>query len=659
MANEVGSTLLNSLTNSTFDIGNMSKVLAEADVATRRASLERVSEKVNTELSAIKYLQTNLDAFQTYVTDLTSPDLFRELSVASSNESIVTATAETGVVQGVYQIESQQLAQTNSIVFAQSFPSSQSLVSDSGVFEFTVAGKTSSITLDANNGTLEGLQQQINNGDYGVNAAIINDGTGYRLMMTSQTPGAAGEMTFGTSNAAGFPSGSDAASYVVTSQAQDALMKINGLQVSSSTNQFENVIEGVSFQLNSSMVGVVNTVTIDQETAKPEETIRNFVDVYNQLGVILDELGKYDVSTLSEEELASDEYEFYGDLAGNSILRTVKDQIKTSMSGAIDELGSGFNSLAFVGLSFDRNGVMQINEDVFSDALENNLDDVAKILSKGATSDSEFVSFVNATDKTVSGAYQIDITQEATRAQWSFAPQVGGSFDISIDGSNSITLNAPTDATDLQNYALEITNIINNASELKSSGSSVSAYVDASNQIVLQSNRYGLNSTINLSIANTGDSALQTGQNVSGSIVTESGGSLSLGFYADSEDGRKINISDFAVADDGDTSMRGLSFDVLANPGVTVSFGFAQGFASKVEAAINNLFNDDNGLISQRIESLNKRNDDFDTRSKEIDARYEKMELKYRLQFSMLQSIMSNAEATRSQLSAQFSSNDN
>lgn len=657
MANEIGSTLVNSLTNSTFDIGNMAKVLAEAEVASPRAILERKTESVNTELSALRYLETNLNAFQTYVTDLSSPDLFRELSVSSSNDSIVSATAQNGAATGSYQIESKQLAQTNSLIFSQTYASSQTLISDTGSFEFTVNGQTTTIALDANTGTLEGLENYINSGNYGVSAAVVNDGTGYRFMMTSKTSGAAGEITFGV-NQAGFPSGSDPLSYEVTSAAQDALMEINGLPVYSNNNTFNNVIEGVSFQLNSASPGVISTLDVNRSTDKVEETIRSFVDVYNQLDTIIDELGSYDSSTLTEEELASPEYAFYGDLAGNSVLRTVKEQIRSAMSGSIDALDAGFNALAFAGVNFDREGVLNIDETTFSTALNNNLDQVSALFSKGGSSDSAVVNFLNGSDRTETGNYQIDITQEATRAQWTFAAQAGGVFDITLDGNSTVTLNAPTDTSDLQAYSVALVNTINSSAEISGAGASVSAYVNAANEIVLQSDRYGQASSISLSIANTGDPALEIGKNVDGTITTESGGTVSLAVYADNDDGRKVSISNFAVASDGDTSMRGLEFEVLANPGTTVNFNFAQGFASRLEETINSFFESDIGLISQRFDSLNQKNDDYEEKAKKIDARYEALEMKYRLQFSMLQSIMSSAEATRNQLSAQFSNND-
>ena len=113
MANEIGSTLLNSLTKSTFDIGNMSKVISEAEVAGPRAIVERGQTKATTELDALKYLQTNLDAFNTYVEDISSPSLFSEKQVSSSNEAVVSVTAAEDAAVGTYSIESRQLAQTH------------------------------------------------------------------------------------------------------------------------------------------------------------------------------------------------------------------------------------------------------------------------------------------------------------------------------------------------------------------------------------------------------------------------------------------------------------------------------------------------------------------------------------------------------------------
>lgn len=666
MANEIGTTLLNSLTNSTFDIGNMSKALAEASVAGPRAILERNQEKVTTELDALKYLQSNLTAFNTYVTDLSSPDLFKQLSATSSNESIVSVSSQAGAAIGSYQVESQKLAQSHTLVFDNSFAATSSAISN-GTFSFTVGGQAQQITIDSSNNTLEGLQKFINNGDFGVSASVVNTGSGYQLMMTSQASGAAGEIVLDNAT-----NPAELSSSTTTAAAQDAVMVVNGLTLTSSTNTFDQAIEGVTFQLNSASVGTTNTVTIAQSTEQVDEAIRSFVDVYNQLDTILGELGSYDTSNLTEEELQSSEYMYYGDLAGSSLLRSVKEQVKASMSGAIDELGGNFNSLAQVGISFDREGQLTIDEATYTSALENNLQAVSNLFSKGGSTDDNFINYLGASDRTVTGSYELFITQLATKAEWTIASpdsdgvdgdvdiNGNGSFSISVDGSTSVNLTIADGQYSMQEFAGLLASSINNATEISSTGASVSVAVDGGN-FIISSSRYGTGSSISMTgYANVGDPALQTGQNVDGTVRTATG-DLNIGAYADSQDGRIVNISDYAVINGAEAEVRGLSFEVFGGVADGSSRGFinyASGFASRIEETINNLFEEDNGLLTSRMEGLNTRLDEYEEKNKKIDVRYERMLMKYQLQFSALQSLLSSSEQTRNMLSATFSNNN-
>jgi len=355
MANEIGTTLLNSLTKSTFDIGNMSKAIAEAEVAGQRSIVERGQDKTNTELDALKYLKTNLEAFNTYVTDLSSPQAFSQQQANSSNEAIVGVTTQESAVAGSYQIQSNQLAQANTIVANQTFASASDPITfagTEGTLNLQVGGQTQTITIDNTNNTLEGLQSVINNGDYGVNAAIINNGGSYQLMFSSQQTGAAGEINVSSTDVDFVTQG-----FTTTAQAQDAVMNINGLTVTNASNTFDDVIDGVSFQLNSAAPGQVSTVDISQDSTSVRESVVSFKEVFNQLNTILNDLGSYKTSELSQAELESEEYQYFGDLAGSSLLQSVSGQIRNALSGTISELtGSNVQSLADIGLSFDRKG---------------------------------------------------------------------------------------------------------------------------------------------------------------------------------------------------------------------------------------------------------------------------------------------------------------
>lgn len=780
MANEIGSTLLNSLTNSTFDVGNMAKVLAEADVATQRGIVEKGNTKATTELSALKYLEVNLNAFNSYVTDLSSPDIFLQKQVTSTDETAVTATASSSAVVGSFSVISEQLAQSHTQVANQTFASQFDSLTN-GTFTINVGGQVHNITVDATNNTLEGLQKTINAGDYGITASVINNGGSYQMMFSSKNSGASGEFSV-----SGIPE-FDTLGLTTTVEAQDAIMNMNGVSIASSTNTFEGVIEGVSINLSSAKPGQTNTININQDATQVTDTIKSFVDVYNQLETIFDEMGAYDASKLTEEELQSDQYLYYGDLAGNNILRQIRSELKNTLSGAIDEISGNINSLGVIGISFGLDGQMQLDETKLNDVAANDISAFAPLFATGGTSTDTLVNVLGGSDKTQTGTYALDITQLATRAQVSgnaatvtADEQVSGdkitnsanasiidagaslditiggvnqnidlsalaqtyntkddvatalqgaldtafggnlatvsydvaqsrfeiaanagqgavtvnsstglvnqgfqeatlysgvglvdltaapvSFDIKVDDSVSTTINIAQQRYTLDELASVMTNNINANTDVSTKGNSVT--VSATGGVLsIGSNRFGGFSSIDVTnvsagFANAGFSAnlAGTGQSVDGTLTTASG-TINIGAYADSSDGRRINISDFAVIGGNDAEVRGLSFEVLGGTtGARGDLSFSRGFASRLEETVNSYFNADTGLIARRTDALDTKIENYKERNTALDERFNKLEMKYRLQFSMLQSIMSNAEATRSQLTAQFSNNNN
>ncbi|OIP96119.1 MAG: flagellar hook-associated 2-like protein [Thiomicrospira sp. CG2_30_44_34] len=780
MANEIGSTLLNSLTNSTFDVGNMAKVLAEAEVSTQRSIVEKGSTKASTELGALKYLELNLNAFNSYVADLASPDIFLEKQATSTDETAVTVTASTNAVVGSFSVVSEQLAQSHTQVANQTFASKFDSLTN-GTFNINVGGQAHNITVDASNNTLEGLQKTINNGDYGITASIINNGGSYQMMFSSKSSGASGEFSV-----SGIPE-FDTLGLTTTVEAQDAIMKMNGVSISSNSNTFEGVVEGVSIHLNSAKPGQSNTLNVSQDATKVTDTIKSFVDVYNQLETILDEVSAYDSSKLTEEQLQSDEYLYYGDLAGNSILRQIKTELKTTLSGAIDEISGNVNSLAIIGIGFELDGQMKLDETVLNSVAENNISAFAPLFATGGSSTDTLVNVLGGSDKTQAGTYALDITQLATRAQASgnaatvsadeqvsgdkitnsanasiidagaslditiggvnqnidlsalaqtysskdqvasalqgaldtayggnvatvsydvaqsrfeFAANVGqgavsvnastglvnqgfqeatvyageglvdltaapASFDIKVDDSISTTINIAQERYTLNELASVMTTNINANTDVSSMGNSVTVSATGG-ALSIASNRFGGFSSIDVTnvsagFANAGFAAdlSAAGQSVDGTLTTASG-TINIGAYADSKDGRRINISDFAVIGGNDAEVRGLSFEILGGAiGARGDLSFSKGFASRLEETVNGYFDKDTGLIARRSDALDTKIEEYKTKNEALDERFNKLELKYRLQFSMLQSIMSNAEATRSQLTAQFSNNNN
>lgn len=775
MANEIGTTLLNTLTNSTFDIGNMAKVLADSSVAGPIAALEAKELKTNTELSALNYLESNVEAFQSYLLDLSSPEIFQSRDVSSSDESVVAVQAQGGAATGAYQIVSKQLAQSHTLVANTSYSSPSDLISE-GTLSISVGGQTKDILIDETNNTLEGLQNILNNGDYGVNAAIVNNGGQYQIMFSSKTTGAASEISL--SGLSDFDTGG----LTVTSEAQDAVMSFNGLNLSSSSNSFDEVIDGLNIQLKS-VSAVSQSVSVASDTSKIVETVSSFVDVYNQLDTIFDDLGSYKPLTAEEQE--SPDFDFFGDLAGSSLLRDLKEQVRGSLSGAISQLTDP-NTLAAVGVSFDREGLLSVDTSILENVAASNLDALALVFSKGGSSDDPLINVISGNDETQAGNYAINVTQQAERASVlggvvSYAPNeyrangdrvldplaslsiesgsglgisingattvpvsltegdyaskdavasqmqtdinaalalsgassvsvgydtaqsryeittadgtidltsmvnmnnqgfsetatysgqqlielnLAASVDVSIDSSTTASARVDAGKYTLQELSETLQNNINGLDEVIAVGAKVN--ISSSTGVLdITSNRFGFASDVTLStFTNLGNAGLTTnlsdaGQNLDGTITTADG-DLSLGAYVDSEDGRRVKISDFAVIGTEPAAVRGLEFEVLGGViGDRGNINFSQGFASRLDETIQRLFEDENGLVTQRIDSLSSKSDGYEEKRDTLDARYETLLLKYQIQFASLQSLLSSSTATSDFLTATFSNNNN
>ena len=67
-----------------------------------------------------------------------------------------------------------------------------------------------------------------------------------------------------------------------TQAAQDATLKVNGLEINRESNEVDDVIQGLSFNLNKVSAEKV-TFSISEDTATGEQAVRDFVEAYNTL----------------------------------------------------------------------------------------------------------------------------------------------------------------------------------------------------------------------------------------------------------------------------------------------------------------------------------------------------------------------------------------
>ncbi|HEY9720491.1 MAG TPA: flagellar cap protein FliD N-terminal domain-containing protein, partial [Oscillatoriaceae cyanobacterium] len=184
----------------------------------------------NNKLSTYRDLNTKLSALQTAANNLTGVDFntspLASMSATAGNTALFSATASNGSTAGTYTVNITQLATAETGIFVP--PTS------SAGGSFQINGAT--VNVNAGDSATQ-IAAAINaNTATGVSAAVVTDSGGTQnLILTGQSTG--------TNYTLSDPSGLLGTG--TTTSAQKAQATIDGIAVSSNTNTFSNIVNGV------------------------------------------------------------------------------------------------------------------------------------------------------------------------------------------------------------------------------------------------------------------------------------------------------------------------------------------------------------------------------------------------------------------------------
>ncbi len=269
------------------------------------------------------------------------------------------------------------------------------------------------ITVDVQEGdSLETIRKRINDNSYGVSCSLVSTDAGYTFSITSGDTGTnnstlnitfetaskytdadgnqdTGDYTtlesiFGSSYVSddyedGDETPVSSNSYWATTEAKDAIIKVDGDQITSNTNTFENAVAGITITAKKVSAedednggNKIYNVTIGTDTDTVVSKMEEFVSAYNTLMETIDEL------TASNTYTDGVSNEDGGDLANDSSTKNIANAIQSiitrfSKTTNID----GVNMTIFnCGIEFNSDGTIELDSDAFKDALEENFNDV-------------------------------------------------------------------------------------------------------------------------------------------------------------------------------------------------------------------------------------------------------------------------------------------
>ncbi|MGL6249306.1 MAG: flagellar filament capping protein FliD, partial [Billgrantia desiderata] len=221
--------------------------------------IERQIETQQVKISAYGELKGALSGFQTAANALNDASLYQSLSTSVAGNAVEAAAGRDAAI-GQYAIEIERLATAGSLASARLEVELDQALTDSDQtltlhFGNATGEAPQAVEIDiAAGSTLEDIRDAINAHDgAGVTASIVNDGEGYRLALMSSETGEAASITDLTFSDGFFADGiafSETEGAEAIAQAgQDALLNVNGIPITSASNQVEGAIQGVTLSL--------------------------------------------------------------------------------------------------------------------------------------------------------------------------------------------------------------------------------------------------------------------------------------------------------------------------------------------------------------------------------------------------------------------------
>ena len=357
-----------------LDINSLVSQLVSAENASRSAPILRRETATTTTISALGTLKGALGSFKGALTPLRSLDVFSARKATSADTERFTASASSAAAAGSYDIEVVNLATAHRLA-SNPYVGGASSAVGYGSLAITVGEDSFDVEIAQDANTLEDIRDAINNApdNTGVQATLLNGVEGTRLILTSRKTGEEHAISIVASGGDGGLAALDydpdgTMNLLEQDQARDALVRISGFDVSSSTNVIDDAIEGVTINLLKAEEGVETTLNISFDTASVTTRIQSFVTEYNNMQAQLAKLGSYDAASKTA-----------GPLLGDSLLRGIEQDMRRGLTNPVTGLSGGFTTLASVGITTTATGALELDSAQLTKALESDPDAVAQL----------------------------------------------------------------------------------------------------------------------------------------------------------------------------------------------------------------------------------------------------------------------------------------
>jgi flagellar hook-associated protein 2 len=437
------------------------------------------------------------------------------------------------------------------------------------------------------------------------------------------------------------------------------------LNVTSSSNQINGVIPGVTVSLVAANPTENVTLTVAANTDNITKAIQGFVDSYNTVVQAANTATSFDSTTNTA-----------GPLLGNGSLTDISNQLAVAITDVVPGLGQNLNNLASLGVTQNNDGTLSLDTSRLSQVLAGqvsgvSLNDVKNLFTLGGKTSNNGVQFTYATDKTLASGnnpYQLTITQAATQGSVtglspiSFTGNVpptvvitnsNNTFTISVNGHTSNLITIPQGSYTSAQLAQTIQSQINADTALGTNDVQVSIN---SGYLQIGSLAYGSTSSVGVdsgtALATLGLSAGQVsaGQDVAGYFTINGKTEAATGT------GQEL------IGNSGNANTDGLQLlvtlnaaQVAASP--TTNVTVTRGLASSLNQTLNNLTDPVNGRFLSIDQGFKDQIANIETTITNDNNLIQQQQDQLTAQFAALESQISQLKNIGNTITAQLNAN--
>jgi len=343
-----------------LNVNQLVSQLVAAERTPQESRIARQEADARGDLAAFGQIRATLSALQTAANGLNGAGGSVGRSTRVQTGAGFTASASAGAALGRYAIEVVALATAQK---RQSAAFADDAALGTGTLTLGVGSDTFNVTL-ASGMTLAQLRDAINTaaGGRGLAATIVRGDAGSVLVLNAANAGSAGAINVDASGVTGALS----AGIPVTTPAADALVRVDGVVRTSSSNRLTDLIAGITLDLTQAQVGTTFSLDVTADNASLRSGLQGFVGAYNAALATLRNVSAVNPATGSAAALT-----------GDSAMRGIQQQLRGLVGGAFAELSA-------LGIRSSKDGSLSLDTARLDTALAENPAAVAAVFDQNA-----------------------------------------------------------------------------------------------------------------------------------------------------------------------------------------------------------------------------------------------------------------------------------